>query len=444
LGQLVSAEDAIIEAPNIRIMIEGSIKSFNDTPIIMNGRILLPLRETLVSLGVKNDEEHIRWDQSTKLVYFVNDNDRVSLNVGRNIARVNGINVQLDTPPVIYKEKTYIPVRFVAQSLGKKVEWDKATSTVKIKGAIVSNVKGDSWTVKKNRPSGNENITTEIHITDRYEGILTVGISQYTKGLKIGDILVTSNNINKAVTVGDKIFMIDNDGKVREYDPETDTWVINGEIQSIKESNGLFSLVSIDNKIYVVGANYTDIGVYDIYTKQYTIIAKLPTPRIGGGAIAVGNNIYITGGVSIDDGSTLDTLEMYDTTADKWIKKKDAIQTANFIKMVYANDRIYFISAMGELHEYDIRNDTWIKKTFWPVFYIDKGMEAVNGKVYIFYQDYSDKDKSFVLEFDPLVDKWTIRALMNLKSNEMGATVLNGEIYTIDGSSVEKYTPPSQ
>ena len=43
---------------------------------------------------------------------------------------VDGAEMVLDVEPILYNNRTYIPVRFVAESMGKNVGWDEETKTV--------------------------------------------------------------------------------------------------------------------------------------------------------------------------------------------------------------------------------------------------------------------------------------------------------------------------
>jgi hypothetical protein len=126
--------DEIIETPDVKIVIDGKTITYEDIPLSLNQRTLLPLREVLVNLGVPNDDEHIRWDGEEKSVTVYKDSIKIYLKIGSNIAYVNDEPVILDTMPVGYKnQRVYIPARFVSQSLGKTVIWDGATKTVLIR-----------------------------------------------------------------------------------------------------------------------------------------------------------------------------------------------------------------------------------------------------------------------------------------------------------------------
>lgn len=132
--QSVFAEDSVIERPGIKVEVNGRAITFSDVTISVNGRTLLPLRALLSNLDVPNDDQHIIWNSSEKSVTVVKDSTKIYLKAGSNIANVNNSSITLDAPLMIYSKngRTYIPARFVAQSLGLNVDWDAGTNTVKI------------------------------------------------------------------------------------------------------------------------------------------------------------------------------------------------------------------------------------------------------------------------------------------------------------------------
>lgn len=123
----------IQECPNFKIVIDGKAKEYTDVPIIANNRTLLPLRALFTNLGVLNDDAHIVWNDSEKSVTAYKDNTKIYLKISSPKAYINDEPVDIDVSPVIYKNRTYIPARFVAQALGKKVIWEDITKSVLIK-----------------------------------------------------------------------------------------------------------------------------------------------------------------------------------------------------------------------------------------------------------------------------------------------------------------------
>jgi len=55
---------------------------------------------------------------------------KVELQIGKQASAVNGINIMNDVAPIINNSRTMVPLRFVAETLGAKVNWNGETSTV--------------------------------------------------------------------------------------------------------------------------------------------------------------------------------------------------------------------------------------------------------------------------------------------------------------------------
>ncbi|HEX9059690.1 MAG TPA: copper amine oxidase N-terminal domain-containing protein [Clostridia bacterium] len=130
--QSAYADNSVVEKPAYKIIIEGKQQNIKEVPVTLNDRTLLPLRELMGKLGVTNDEEHIIWNEGLKSITIKNDSKTIKLKIGDRKASVDGVETTLDTSPIIYKDRTYIPLRFVAQSMGKKVVWDDNTNTILI------------------------------------------------------------------------------------------------------------------------------------------------------------------------------------------------------------------------------------------------------------------------------------------------------------------------
>jgi len=126
-----NAEDNIVEVPNLKIIIDGKLSELKDVPISVNQRTLLPLRELAEKLGIPNDDDHIIWNNKEKSVTIIKDSIKIYLKQGSKTVYVNGNPIELDVAPVGYiNSRTYIPFRFMAETLGKKVIWDGKTQSI--------------------------------------------------------------------------------------------------------------------------------------------------------------------------------------------------------------------------------------------------------------------------------------------------------------------------
>lgn len=114
----------------------GSTKAFvnsketvlDQPPIIEKGRTLVPFRFIGESMGAK-----VSWDANKKAVGFDFGDIHITLTIGSTTAIINGVKNTLDVAPKILPSgRTVVPVRFVSETMGAKVEWDAKTRTVTV------------------------------------------------------------------------------------------------------------------------------------------------------------------------------------------------------------------------------------------------------------------------------------------------------------------------
>ena len=79
-----------------------------------------------IPAGRATKEEYALCDVGTSIAKKAK---RIELIVGNRTAVVDGRFAQLDAAPYIKNGRTFLPVRFVAETLGASVSWDAATST---------------------------------------------------------------------------------------------------------------------------------------------------------------------------------------------------------------------------------------------------------------------------------------------------------------------------
>jgi len=123
----------------LKLRIGNKIMFVNDSPQeidvppqIIEGRTLLPIRWVAEPLGA-----NVGWDGVEKKVTVTLKSTTIELWIGKNIARVNGVDTPIDpnnpkVVPMIISGRTMLPVRFVAENLGCQVDWDGLTKTVTI------------------------------------------------------------------------------------------------------------------------------------------------------------------------------------------------------------------------------------------------------------------------------------------------------------------------
>ena len=109
----------------IRVTLNGRELTLDADPIIADDTTLIPLRNVLEELGLTVD-----WDETTQTVTAAKDDVDLSLRIGSTAAKANGKDVTLLTAPIISNDRTLVPIRFIAESLGLNVDWNGDTRTV--------------------------------------------------------------------------------------------------------------------------------------------------------------------------------------------------------------------------------------------------------------------------------------------------------------------------
>ena len=108
---------------------DGTIekKTVEVAPFTENGRTLVPVRIVSENLGL-----NVGWDDLTKTVTISGDALNIKLVIGSNIAYVNNEEVSLDVPAIEKDGRTLVPVRFISETLGKKVKWIASSNQILI------------------------------------------------------------------------------------------------------------------------------------------------------------------------------------------------------------------------------------------------------------------------------------------------------------------------
>ncbi len=100
-------------------------------PTIIDGRTLVPMRA--ISEAMNAD---VSWDEATATATVSTktgkDDKEIKLTENQKTAYINGEAVELDVPAMILDGRFVLPVRFVTENLGAKVEWDAYAQRVEI------------------------------------------------------------------------------------------------------------------------------------------------------------------------------------------------------------------------------------------------------------------------------------------------------------------------
>lgn len=128
IGEDLEEEDGEIEViPVENIIIEDEDIKFDAPPIKKGGRTLVPVRTISEGLGAT-----VEWVAEDQKVTIIKEDVEIVLHIDRNVAIVNGQEVEIDAPSTLYGGRTYVPLRFIAEAFGLEVNYDEETGMIEI------------------------------------------------------------------------------------------------------------------------------------------------------------------------------------------------------------------------------------------------------------------------------------------------------------------------
>ncbi|HHX62361.1 MAG TPA: hypothetical protein GX707_16865 [Epulopiscium sp.] len=119
--RIILSDDTVIDIDTsyIALFINGTLVPDYEV-IIRESRALVPIRLISQELGSKVD-----WDGKIQKVTVEKGANKISITINNKKAVINGKELLLDCPAVIYKDLTYVPLRFIVENLDGLVVYAK-------------------------------------------------------------------------------------------------------------------------------------------------------------------------------------------------------------------------------------------------------------------------------------------------------------------------------
>ena len=100
---------------------------FDVPPQIINNRTMVPMRKIFETLGAT-----VEWNPSTKTIKAEKAHTTITLTIDDPKMSVNDNIVTLDVPACLVNNRTFVPIRAIAEAFKTEVSWDETTKTVSI------------------------------------------------------------------------------------------------------------------------------------------------------------------------------------------------------------------------------------------------------------------------------------------------------------------------
>jgi len=102
------------------IIIDGQRVNVSQ-PINRNNRLHYSVRDLADNLGAD-----IEWNPNNNSIRITREDTTISMEIGSNRLHVPGLNTFMSTSPFLHNDRAYLPIRYIASSLGYSVSFDES------------------------------------------------------------------------------------------------------------------------------------------------------------------------------------------------------------------------------------------------------------------------------------------------------------------------------
>lgn len=122
----------IYESPDIKIYVNGQLCSTDVPPITINNNILVPIRFISDNLNA-----NISWDATDQTISISKGAlISIGLKINSKDMFVNYNKKNLSIEPVLYHDRTFVPVRAIGEAFLTNVEWDDSERAIYINNIL--------------------------------------------------------------------------------------------------------------------------------------------------------------------------------------------------------------------------------------------------------------------------------------------------------------------
>lgn len=112
---------------DVNYSINGEGKKMDAKPFIKNDRTLVPLRFIVEAIGGE-----VNWDNDNRLVTVNSKGKTIELSIDSKTIKIDGKDVNIDQAAIIKGDRTFVPIRFIAENLDMVVNYINDTRVIEI------------------------------------------------------------------------------------------------------------------------------------------------------------------------------------------------------------------------------------------------------------------------------------------------------------------------
>lgn len=133
-------------AAPITVFLNGKEMVLDAPPILQSGRVLVPMRALFEALGAR-----VEYIPESRAIVVLGNNKVIAMMVGRQVIdtlQITRVGSELpmvwlktrsyttiEVPPAVINGRTFVPLRFVGETLGAQVVWDGGNQTIQMTAA---------------------------------------------------------------------------------------------------------------------------------------------------------------------------------------------------------------------------------------------------------------------------------------------------------------------
>ena len=119
-GAVDTTNAIVMQIGNKTVNAYGKAIASDAAPLIINNRTMVPIRIVTETLGGE-----AFWNEDTQTVTLTIDGKTITMQIGIVLEKYG-------VAPIIIDNRTYVPIRFVAEGLGAAVDWNENAQEIVI------------------------------------------------------------------------------------------------------------------------------------------------------------------------------------------------------------------------------------------------------------------------------------------------------------------------